>query len=92
MSSFLLIQEQKKIYSNECFRDYWNKIKKDANVHNLRFHDLRHTVGTRLAKANVPVPIIKEVLAHSDVSTTMRYIHAAKKEVQEAMTLLNSYN
>ncbi len=80
-----------RIYSDECFRNCWNKIKKDAGVNDLRFHDLRHTVGTRLAKANVPIPVIKEVLAHSDIRTTMRYIHSAQKEVCEAMSILNSY-
>lgn len=92
-SEFVFINPRtKRVYSDECFRDYWNGVKTAAGIDNLRFHDLRHTVGTRLAKANVPVPVIKEVLAHSDVRTTMRYIHSAQKEVQEAMSVLNSYN
>ena len=36
----------------------WNKIKEKAGVNDFRFHDLRHTVGTRLAQKGVPVPVI----------------------------------
>lgn len=37
----------------------WHTALKEAKIENFRFHDLRHTVGTRLAKANVPVNVIK---------------------------------
>ena len=55
-----------------------------------RFHDLKHTVGTRLAEKGVPIPVIKEVLDHSDIKTTMRYVHAADKQILSAMNQLNS--
>ena len=70
-------------------KNIWDKIKEDALVSNFRFHDLRHTVGTRLAQANVPVPVIKELLAHSDVKTTMRYIHTVSQEMESAMAILS---
>lgn len=90
---FVFINPQtKKIYSDVGFKRVWYQIKKDAGIENLRFHDLRHTVGTRLAQANVPIPIIKEILAHSEVKTTMRYVHTAREEMQKAMNVLNSYN
>lgn len=78
------------IYSNTGMKRIWDKIKEDAHVSNFRFHDLRHTVGTRLAQANVPVPVIKELLAHSDIKTTMRYIHTVSEEMEAAMSVLNS--
>jgi len=43
-----------------------------------RFHDLRHTCGTRLAAAGMPRYQIAEVLGHADESTTARYIHAGE--------------
>lgn len=64
------------------------QVKKRAGIENLRFHDLRHTVGTRLAKANVPVNIIQSILGHTDVRTTMQYIHCANTQLIEAMNLL----
>lgn len=68
----------------------WTTAKMKAGIVNFRFHDLRHTVGTRLAEKGVPVPVIKEVLDHSDIKTTMRYVHTADEQILSAMNLLNS--
>ena len=43
-------------------------------------------------KQGVPVPIIRDVMAHSDVKTTMRYVHTAEEQIKNAMAVLNSYN
>lgn len=89
---FVLINPHtNRIYSDIGFKREWYKIKEKAQVENLRFHDLRHTVGTRLAQANVPVPVIREILAHSEIKTTMRYVHTASEEIQRAMNILDSY-
>ena len=79
-------------FGDEGMRKEWNKIKEKANIKNLRFHDLRHTVGTRLAQKGVPVPVIKDIMAHSDIKTTMRYVHTAEEQMKQAMQVLNSYN
>ena len=73
-------------------RGTWTTALKRANIQNFRFHDLRYTVGTRLAKANVPVNVIKEIRAHSDVKTTMRYVHCTQGAKLDALSKLNSYN
>lgn len=61
---------------------------KAAKIENFRFHDLRHTVGTRLAQAGVPVNVIKDILAHSDIKTTMRYVHLTENSKAEALSIL----
>jgi integrase len=38
-----------------------------------RFHDLRHTFGTRMAAANVPMRTLQEWMGHRDIETTQRY-------------------
>ena len=38
-------------------------------------HDLRHTFASHLAMEGVPIPVIKDLLGHSDISTTMMYAH-----------------
>jgi integrase len=43
----------------------------------FRFHDLRHTFGTRMARAGEPVTTIQAWLGHSDLKTTQRYMHYA---------------
>lgn len=90
-SEYIFLNPQtKKPYKD--FRRLWNKAKADAGIENFRFHDLRHTVATRLAKNNIPITTIKEILAHSDVSTTMRYSHAVSSDEIKAISVLNSYN
>src|SRR5207302_7896219 len=37
------------------------------------FHDLRHTFGTRMAAANVPMRTLQEWMGHRDIQTTQRY-------------------
>lgn len=43
----------------------------------FRFHDLRHTFGTSMARAGEPVTTIQAWLGHSDLKTTQRYMHYA---------------
>lgn len=68
----------------------WRTVKEKAGIVDFRFHDLRHTVGTRLAQMNVSIPVIQQVLDHSDIKTTMRYVHTANKQILSAMNLLSS--
>jgi integrase len=45
-----------------------------AGLRPLRFHDLRHTFGTRMiAKADIRG--VQEWMGHADVQTTMKYLH-----------------
>jgi integrase len=45
-----------------------------AGLRSLRFHDLRHTFGTR-AISKADILRVKEWMGHADVATTMRYLH-----------------
>ena len=38
-----------------------------------RFHDLRHTFGTRMAAVGTPLRTLQEWLGHRDLATTQRY-------------------
>ena len=46
---------------------------KAAGVRQVRFHDLRHTFGTRMAAAGVPMRTLQEWLGHRDFKTTLIY-------------------
>jgi integrase len=61
-----------------------------AGIHNLHWHDLRHTFGTRLAEAGFSEATIADLMGHSDPQTTRRYTHAtdrAKRAAVEAVRL-----
>lgn len=56
-----------------------------ASVRPVRFHDLRHTFGTRLAASGQPIRSIQEFLGHADSKTTQIYTHYAPSEREVAM-------
>ena len=47
-------------------------IKKDVNLHSLR-----HSYATHLLEDGVNILVIKELLGHADIATTMIYLHVA---------------
>lgn len=51
-------------------------IKANINIKNKKAgaHSLRHSLATNLLKNNTPLPIIKGVLGHTNISTTEKYI------------------
>src|SRR3954451_12918200 len=44
-----------------------------AGLRDVRFHDLRHTFGTRVAAAGVPMRALQEEMGHRDFKTTLIY-------------------
>jgi hypothetical protein len=58
----------------------------------FRIYDLRHTFGSRLAMAGVDLPTLKELMGHSHISTTMRYVHPTPAHKQDAMRKLEKFN
>jgi integrase len=44
-----------------------------------RFHDLRHTFGTQMAAAGVPMRTLQEWMGHRDIKTTERYVDYAPR-------------
>ena len=45
-----------------------------AGLRRLRFHDLRHTFGTRMIR-EADVRRVQEWMGHADIQTTMKYLH-----------------
>jgi integrase len=44
-----------------------------GGVRPVRFHDLRHTFGTRMAAQGVPMRALQEMMGHRDFKTTLIY-------------------
>jgi integrase len=51
---------------------------KAAGLRPLRFHDLRHTFGTRMI-AKADIRRVQEWMGHADIQTTMKYLHYAPR-------------
>jgi integrase len=50
-----------------------------------RFHDLRHTFGTRMAAAGVAMRTLQEWMGHRDIETTQRYADYAPSTQEAAL-------
>lgn len=60
-----------------------------ANVRCLRFHDLRHSFASHFMMNGGDVFTLKELLGHSDISTTMIYAHLSPKHLEKASEIVN---
>ena len=61
-----------------------------ARVREIRFHDLRHTFGTRMAAAGVPLRTLQEWMGHRDFKTTLIYADYQPSE-QEAQLVERAF-
>jgi len=65
---------------------------KDAKLKSrFRLYDLRHTFGSRSAMAGVDLATLKELMGHSNISITMRYVHPTPEHKQEALRKLERF-
>ena len=61
-----------------ALRRRYKKALSRASLRPLRFHDLRHTFGTRMI-AKADIRRVQEWMGHADIQTTMRYLHYAPR-------------
>lgn len=66
---------------------------KDAKIKDpFRLYDFRHTFGSRSAMAGVDLATLKELMGHSHISITMRYVHPTPEHKREAVNKLEHFN
>ena len=53
----------------------WRLICQEADLPDVRIHDLRHTAASIAVGQGVALPIIGRLLGHSQAQTTVRYAH-----------------
>ncbi len=56
----------------------------NSGVENFRMHDTRHTAATRILRES-NLRVVRDILGHSDVSTTTKYAHAMDDDLRQAM-------
>lgn len=62
----------------------WRRIRKLAELDNVRIHDLRHTFASFAVSHGESLPMIGKMLGHTQVQTTQRYAHLARAPLHAA--------
>jgi integrase len=59
----------------QTLKTFWRAICRNADLRDLRVHDLRHAFASYLASSGLSLPVIGALLGHSSPTTTQRYAH-----------------
>jgi integrase len=76
-------------FTNDRASAAMRKLCKQAGLRKIGWHTLRHTFASHLAMRGVPLPVIKELMGHATITTTMRYAHVAPSTLRAAIEMLN---
>lgn len=68
----------------------WKSVLRVAGVRDVRAHDGRHTAATLLTELGADARTVQEILGHSQVSQTERYIHASSALARGAIDRMGS--
>ncbi len=69
-------------------RKAWCRIRKLADLEDVRIHDLRHSFASIGAASGLSLPIIGALLGHTQAQTTARYAHLIGEPLKEAANLI----
>ncbi|MEQ9489515.1 MAG: site-specific integrase [Alphaproteobacteria bacterium] len=72
-------------------KKFWAKVKAEADIKDVRIHDLRHTYASILASRGASLTMVGALLGHTQPSTTARYAHLFDEPLREATEAVGSY-
>ncbi len=64
---------------------FWRKLRDEADLGDVRLHDIRHSYASFAMQAGETVLTIGRLLGHSQPDTTLKYIHLADDSVRAAI-------
>jgi integrase len=76
------------VYGTSIAHEFKKYIRKLGYNEKLHFHSLRHTHASLLVNAGVNLLVIKELLGHSSITTTMIYTHTNHEALHNGIALL----
>ena len=63
---------------------FWYRVRAEADLEDVRLHDLRHTIASLALRQGETVLAIGRLLGHRKAETTLKYTHVADAMVHEA--------
>lgn len=72
---------------------HFKALLKEADLENIRFHDLRHTFATRCLEVGIDIKVVSQILGHASTRITADlYTHVTPQMMWKALTKLNKEN
>jgi len=68
----------------------WRRVRAKAEITDVRIHDLRHTYASNALAQGLDIVMVGRLLGHSQIQTSMRYVHLADDPVKEAAQLVSN--
>ena len=70
---------------------FWNKLRRELGLADVRIHDLRHTFASFLVNAGHSLYEVQKLLGHGDPRTTMRYAHLGQASLLAAAETVSGF-
>ena len=67
------------------------RARTDANIIDVRFHDLRHTYASRLVQSGVPLYNIMLLMGHKSLDMVQQYAYLAPEHLRNAVAVLDDF-
>lgn len=62
----------------------WDRIRKRAQLNDLRLHDLRHSFASFLVNSGEDLYVVQKLLGHAHARSTQRYAHLQQQRLSNA--------
>jgi integrase len=83
-TSLWLFPSPKIVGHYTCIKHSWNMARTQADLEDVRIHDLRHSYASTLVNNGRSLYEVQRLLGHSDVSMTQRYAHLSNESLLAA--------
>lgn len=79
--------------TEQGIRNVWYDCCDIAGVPRVHFHNVRHTIGTKMGEnPNITLQEIKDTLGHSNSTTSQKYYIQQRKNIQDSMGKINIFD
>ncbi len=69
----------------------WHVARSNAGLEDVRMHDLRHSFASALVNRGMTLYDVKEVLGHSNITTTQRYAHLSPQRLNDVVSQADAH-
>ena len=76
--------------SKTMLRAVWNQVRAEANLKDVRLHDLRHSYASVAITGGETILAVGRLLGHRNPETTLKYAHHAEADAERAATAMGA--